>query len=275
MKKTILITGATDGIGLAAAKAFASQGHNLLIHGRNSDKLKHTKELLNNLADQQKATSPQGKIQTFLADLSSFSAVKSLAEKVKATFINIDVLINNAGVFKVADPITKDGLDVRFMVNTIAPYLLTEQLLPMMNKSGRVINLSSAAQAPVNIDALFGKNPLTDMAAYSQSKLAITMWTHYLAKHTLQDGPIMFPVNPGSLLASKMVKEGFGIAGNDISIGANILVRLALEEGLEPHSGKYFDNDKGEFSSPHPDGENLEKSEKLITAIKQLLTDYV
>ena len=271
MKKTIIITGATDGIGLATAKILASQGHNLLIHGRNTEKLKAVKNLLCNLAYQ--STNPSSDIQTYLADLAKLSEVKLLADKIKATYTNIDVLINNAGVLKSADTITEDGFDVRFMVNTIAPYLLTQQLLPIINKSGRVINLSSAAQAPVDIDALLGKKPLDDMNAYSQSKLAITMWTYYLAKQYKQTGPTMFPVNPGSLLASKMVKEGFGIAGNDISIGANILVRLSLEEGLEPFSGQYFDNDQGKYSAPHPEGENLEKSEKVIEAIKQVLAD--
>lgn len=280
MKKTIMITGATDGIGLATAKMLASSGHNLLIHGRSREKLASVKELLSSLANQEKNS---GFIETYLADLSNLSEVKVLADNVKASHEKLEVLINNAGVFKVPEPITADGLDVRFMVNTIAPFFLTQELLPilkpelklgfnpLLNKSARVINLSSAAQAPVSINALLGKNPLADMEAYAQSKLAITMWTKRLAEQYRETGPVMLAVNPGSLLASNMVKEGFGLAGNDINIGAKILVRMALEAGLESFSGQYFDNDKGEFSAPHSDGDRAQKEEDIIEAIEFIL----
>lgn len=270
MRKTIFITGATDGIGLATAKMFAAQGHNLLIHGRNSDKLKDTKAQLATIKN-------VGTVQTYLADLSIVSEVKALANTVKSEQNNIDVLINNAGVFKVPNPITQDGLDVRFIVNTIAPYILTQELVPLLRETSgnnsRVINLSSAAQAPVDIDALLGNKQLSDMEAYSQSKLAITMWTERFAEQYKDNGPIFFAVNPGSLLASKMVKEGFGVAGHDITIGATILMRLSLEEALAEFSGQYFDNDSGKFSLPHPDGLHLPKSEKIIEVIENMLAE--
>jgi NAD(P)-dependent dehydrogenase (short-subunit alcohol dehydrogenase family) len=110
------------------------------------------------------------------------------------------------------------------------------------------------------------------MEAYSQSKLAITMWTSYLAELYKESGPTFIAVNPGSLLASKMVKEGFGFAGHDINIGAKILTRMALDNDIDSYSGQYFDNDKGEFSLPHPDGMNLQKSEKVIAAIKAIVS---
>lgn len=98
-------------------------------------------------------------------------------------------LINNAGVFGTADPTTPDGLDIRFTVNTIAPHLLTKWLLPLIESSGRVINLSSAAQAPVDPDALLGRIKLSDGMAYAQSKLAITMRSHHMALSLKDDGP--------------------------------------------------------------------------------------
>ncbi len=85
---------------------------------------------------------------------------------------------------------------------------------------------------------------LDDMGAYAQSKLAITMWSRIMAEK-LKDGPMIVAVNPGSLLASKMVKEGFGVAGNDLSIGADILTRATLSDEFANASGKYFDNDSG------------------------------
>lgn len=265
MKKTILITGATDGIGLATAKMLAVDGHNLLIHGRSPEKLNKVEKMLTGLPN-------AGTVKSFIADLSRLSAVKTLADKIKAQYDDLDVLINNAGIFKVDNPMTPDGLDLRFAVNTIAPYLLLQELLPLLGTSSRVINLSSAAQAPVNIQAMLGKVTLSDMEAYAQSKLAITMWTRRMAQTLKDKGPAIIAVNPGSMLGSKMVQEGFGVAGGDLSIGAKILTRMALEDQLTSRSGQYFDNDSGKFCSPHPDGMNLQKSAELVTTIESILS---
>ena len=264
MCKTILLTGATDGIGLATAKMLASKGHHLLIHGRNAEKLMQVENQLKQLPN-------VGTIECYLADFSDLADVKAMAKKIQSLHTSLDVIINNAGVFKVDQPMTKEGLDVRFVVNTIAPYLLTKQLLPMMGTESRVINLSSAAQSAVEIDALLGNTQLSAMDAYAQSKLAITMWTAHLAKLLGGSGPVIIAVNPGSMLASKMVQEGFGVAGGDINIGANILTKLALEDQFSTHSGDYFDNDSGRFSAPHPDGDNHQKMEQLMTALNVMV----
>jgi NAD(P)-dependent dehydrogenase (short-subunit alcohol dehydrogenase family) len=264
MKKIILITGATDGIGLETAKLLASNGHDLIIHGRNIEKLNSVKKLLTEIPN-------VGSIQGYIADLSVFSDVKKLVNSIKNEHKNLDVLINNAGVFKTNNSITPDGLDVRFVVNTISPYILAQELLNLLGESGRIINLSSAAQSSVNIHALMGKVKLNDMEAYAQSKLAITMWSKVLAEKIVNKGPTIIAVNPGSLLASKMVKQGFGVEGHDLSIGAKILQRIALEEGVSEHSGQYFDNDIMKFSPPHPDGLNKKKSEEVVQAIETLI----
>ncbi|MGB5213063.1 MAG: SDR family NAD(P)-dependent oxidoreductase [Anderseniella sp.] len=258
MRKLILVTGSTDGIGLETARKLSAKGHTVLLHGRNPAKLDAAKQALG------------GDLEGYVADLSRLADVEELAKSVTAKHRKIDVLINNAGVFKTPDPITPDGLDIRFVVNTLAPYVLTQRLLPSMGTSGRVINLSSAAQAPVNLKALAGQARLADMEAYAQSKLALTIWSRELAKK-LPDGPIVVAVNPGSLLASKMVKEGFGVAGNDLSIGADILDRAALSDEFASASGKYFDNDAGRFAEPHTDALDPQKSEKLMDVIEDVL----
>ena len=166
---------------------------------------------------------------------------------------------------------TPDGLDIRFAVNAIAPYLLTQKLLPLIGTSGRVVNLSSAAQSPVNLNALAGQASLSDGEAYAQSKLALTMWSRSLALLLKEQGPAIIAVNPGSLLGSKMVKQAFGIAGGDIQVGAEILCRVALADEFSTASGQYFDNDKGQFASPHPDALNPQKSEKLVNIIETIL----
>lgn len=265
--KTILLTGATDGIGLRTAQELIQQGHHVLLHGRNPAKLKDVVESLTN-------SSTSDPPEHFVADLSCQRDVNQLAENVTAKHSRLDVLINNAGVFNIADPITEGGLDARFAVNTIAPHLLTTKLLPLLGPAGRVVNLSSAAQSPVNLKALKGEANLSDMDAYAQSKLALTMWSQEMAE-TYPDGPVFVAVNPGSLLGSKMVKEAFGVDGSDLQIGADILVRATLSDEFAQASGKYFDNDAGRFNAPHPDAANPSKRRAVVEAIEKIANTVV
>lgn len=258
MTKTILITGATDGIGLLTAQNLAAEGHTILLHGRSAEKLAAA------------AKQVGGTTETYIADLSRMADVQTLAAEISKAHDQLDVVINNAGVLKAPDAVTQEGFDLRFMVNTFAPYVLTRALLPIIAKDGRIVNLSSAAQAPIDIAAMMGQAPIGDSAAYAQSKLAITIWTQELAKE-LPDGPAVIAVNPGSLLASKMVKEGYGIAGNDLSIGADILREAALGASFANATGKYFDNDNSCFAQPHPAASDADH----VMAVMQSITDAV
>ena len=234
MSKTILITGSTDGIGLETARMLATLGHRVLLHGRNPGKLENVRRALFSLSD-------AGRVEGYVADLSRLPDVQALAQAVAEKHAKLDVLINNAGVFKTAETRTRDGLDLRFAVNTLAPYLLTQKLLPLLGASGRVINLSSAAQSPVDIDALAGRVRLSDdFNAFAQSKLALTMWSRALALSLAPVGPGVIAVIAGSMLGTKMVKEGFGVAGGDVRLGAEIIVRAALAEEFSAASGQYL-----------------------------------
>ena len=266
MHKTILVTGSTDGIGFETAKALVTQGHTVLLHGRNPAKLADVEKSLSALPG-------EGQVESYVADLSRMADVVALAQDVAGKHKALDVLINNAGIFRTPVTRTRDGLDIRFAVNTIAPYLLTRKLLPLMNSSGRVINLSSAAQAPVNPEALSGRTELADMDAYAQSKLAITMWSRHMALELDEGGPAVIAVNPGSMLGSKMVKEGFGVAGGDIRVGADILTRAALGDEFAAASGQYFDNDSGRFAPPHPDGLDAAKSGEIVRVIEAVIAE--
>ncbi len=263
--KTILITGATDGIGLAAAELIAADGHNLVLHGRSSEKLAHA-------VDAVSAVAGAGGVESCLADLSDLAQVSAMVDTLQARDGGLDVIVNNAGILQAANPITADGLDVRFVVNTIAPYLLAKQLLPLLPADGRIVNLSSAAQAPVDTEALEGKVTIAeDFQAYSQSKLALTMWSHALGVAKKSSGPLIVALNPGSLIGTKMVKEGLGIEGSDISIGANIIYRSALDPAFANAFGEYFDNDAGDFGPPHPDALDEAKAGAVIEAIENVL----
>ena len=264
MQKTILITGSTDGIGLAAARLLHAEGHHIVLHGRNPAKLEAA-------ASELAAAPGGGRVESLVADLSDMAAVESLAGAVAGAGMALDVLINNAGVYRSRERTTGEGLDTRFAVNTIAPFLLTRRLLPLISESGRVVNLSSAAQSRVDLGALAGSVALAENEAYAQSKLALTMWSRHLAM--AQDGghPVIVAVNPGSLLGSKMVQEAYGIAGGDIGIGARILVRAAHSEDFASASGQYFDNDAGAFAAPHPDALDPEKCAAVVGTIEAVL----
>lgn len=126
MSKTILITGATDGIGLATASSLQAKGHRVLLHGRNPAKLAAAVEHLG------------GDVPSYRADFSRLEEVRALGQEVRDNESQLDVVINNAGILKTATPVTDEGLDVRFVVNTFAPYLLTQTLLPTLGRNGRV-----------------------------------------------------------------------------------------------------------------------------------------
>ena len=227
----------------------------MLVHGRSADKVARARASLHG-ADH----------DGFVADLSDLDAVAGLADAVGP----VDVLVNNAGVFHTPEPRTATGLDVRFVVNTLAPVLLTRRLLPSIPKDGRVVNQSSAAQEPVSLPALRGEVALAPFAAYAQSKLALTAWSGHLGA-SLPDGPVVVAVNPGSMLASKMVREGFGVPGRDLGVGVDILVKAALSPAFADASGRYFDNDNARFARPHPDAVDPDRVRAVLQAIDALL----
>ncbi|GLP95491.1 SDR family NAD(P)-dependent oxidoreductase [Paraferrimonas sedimenticola] len=260
MSKCILITGATDGIGLVTAKALHELGHRVLVHGRNPDKLVSVQESLGIGAD-----------ACYQADLSDLEQTRALAAELLEREPQLDVVINNAGVFKMADPSLASGLDARFVVNTLAPLVLTQALASRLGKNGRVVNLSSAAQAPVSLAALRGQQALNDNQAYAQSKLALTSWTRTLGEAWRESGPMLVSVNPASLLGSKMVKDAYGMDGGDLSVGADILVRAAVSDEFANAHGAYYDNDAKRFANPHPQALDQRAAQDLWSALQELI----
>lgn len=264
--KTILITGSTDGIGKLAAIRLAKDGHAIVLHGRNPQKLQ-------SVIEEVKAASQNAQISGFTADFSDLAEVRTMAQKIQETHSSLDILINNAGVFKSPEPDNKDGLDLRIVVNYLAPYLLTQALLPILHKAEKpqIINLSSAAQAPVNAAVIQGTTKASENATYAQSKLALTMWSFYLAKQ--EPNMAVLALNPGSLLNTRMVKEAYGKFWSPADKGAKIIYDLAVGPAYQGQTGKYYDNDQGGFGWPHADADDEQKIADLIELTEKMIAN--
>ncbi|PXX29686.1 SDR family NAD(P)-dependent oxidoreductase [Arenibacter sp. ARW7G5Y1] len=258
--KHILITGSTDGIGKLLALRLAKEGHYVAIHGRSETKLAAT---LKNIKEQ----SNNENILGFLADFSDLNAVKKMVMEVAEKMPKIDVLVNNAGILTTNSKTA--NTDIRFIVNYFAPYVLTNGLLPNLKTSEapRIVNLSSAAQSTINVQGLEGKTGLGANEAYAQSKLALTMWSFYLAEQ--EPSITVVAVNPGSLLNTKMANEAYGQHWSPAEKGVNILYDLSITDLAQ--TGRYFDNDKGSYAPAHADANNQEKIRQLIRLTNEVL----
>ncbi|MEO6289266.1 MAG: SDR family oxidoreductase [Ginsengibacter sp.] len=233
--QTIFITGATDGIGRLTAIALSKRNIILVVHGRNEKKLEK-------LISEIKESSNNQNVDGFIADLSSMNEVRELAKNVMAKHDSIDVLINNAGAGFAAPRYGKDGTEMRLAVNYLAPFLLTNLLMPALKKgaTSRIVNVSSGGQSPVNFDDIMLEKNFDGVTAYSQSKLALIMFTIDLAEELKDDGITVNALHPGTYLDTNMVREAGIKPHGKAESGADAEIYLATAPGLKNITGKYF-----------------------------------
>ena len=255
--KTILITGATAGIGKAAAIELAKKGHTIILHGRCLQKAEETQSEIINLTG-------NTKVEIVIADLFLIKDVAILAETVKRKHQTLDVLINNAGgIMSKVREVTTEGIEKTMAVNLFAPYLLTTLLLPLLKKSsdGRVINVSSNSHQlnakPDFSDLQLEKN-YDPLRAYGNSKLFLIWITEHFALEYKQRGFSNLKFNslhPGAVKSNFGVDSDLGSILNFIGRmarplfksavqGADTLVYLATSEEVKDSSGNYFENRK-------------------------------
>jgi NAD(P)-dependent dehydrogenase (short-subunit alcohol dehydrogenase family) len=233
---TILVTGATDGLGKHVASALARRGATVLVHGRSPERLEVTLEELRGQTSSQKVCS-------YLADLSSLAAVRDLADRILSEYDRLDVLVNNAGIIVQERKASEDGYELTFAVNYLSHFLLTSLLLPLLKDSApaRVVNVASAGQSPIDFDDLMLERGYEAMRAYSQSKLAQIMFTFELAERLSGTGVSVNALHPASLMDTKMVQDTFGYTMSTVEEGTEAVVRLAVSPELEGVTGRYFD----------------------------------
>lgn len=235
--KVVLVTGATDGIGLATAKRLSRAGAKLILHGRNEERLRSTAQELGRAGRMP---------ETVLADLASLKAIHRMGSELAARFPVIDVLINNAGIGTLTGgpgrQLSQDGYELRFAVNYLATFALTMELLPVLEKSpvATVVNVSSAGQMAIDFHDVMLERRYDGVRAYCQSKLAQVLFTFALARRT--GGKLAANcLHPGTYLDTKIVREAIGYSLGTPDSGAEAIVHL-VELGLARKvTGAYFD----------------------------------
>jgi retinol dehydrogenase 14 len=259
--KTVLITGATSGIGRATALGLATMGAQVAIIGRDRQRADDTAREIRTAGGDQ--------VDVFVADLSSQSEVRRLAEEVLDRYTQIDVLINNVGGYWKTRHVTVDGLELTFALNHLAPFLLTNLLIDRLKQSApaRVVTVSSNAQAQgrIDFDDLQGEKSYSGARAYSQSKLANVLFTYELARR-LQGTPLPDQaIVTANALHPGVVSTPFGTE-DPASVqrvfipflrafmktpaqGAATSIHVASAPDLEQVTGRYFANSKPKRSS--------------------------
>lgn len=192
--KTVIITGATSGIGLATATALAKKGANVVLHGRNNQKLKAAVLEI-------RQQHPAAQLETLTANLASLSQVRQLAREFQSKHDKLDVLIHNAGITPKTRELSSDGFEMQFAVNHLAPFLLTQLLLENLKAAApaRIINVASSAQSMGKMDFnnLQAEQRYNFLDTYARTKLAITMMTLEWAARLEPQQITVNALNPG------------------------------------------------------------------------------
>lgn len=226
--RVALVTGSTDGIGRQVARQLAAGGIRVIVHGRSKPKVDATLEAL-------RGELPGADLDGVSFDVGTLAGVRRGAEQLAK--LDVNVLVNNAGIFADERVVTADGIEMTFAVNHIGPFLLTELLA---GKLDRVVNVASIAhtRGRIHFDDLTFANGYTGYAAYAQSKLANVM--HALSLHDHHATLTAYSVHPGAV-ATKLLRAGFGpIAGATPEQGARTITRLAAAPTVEDPTGTYF-----------------------------------
>jgi NAD(P)-dependent dehydrogenase (short-subunit alcohol dehydrogenase family) len=239
-EQVILITGATDGLGKAVALQLARTGATLLLHGRDEARGQHTLEEI-------RAQTGNTRLQWYRTDFAALSQVRVLAERLTHEQKRLDVLVNNAGIGTTLPgggtrQESEDGYELRFAVNYLAPFLLTRLLLPTLRQSApaRIVTVSSAGQAPINFRDVMLEHHYDGVQAYSQSKLALVMFTFDLAEELAGTAVTANCLHPATYMPTKMVLAARGSSVSTIEEGVRATTHLITASELDQVSGRYF-----------------------------------
>ena len=261
-QRTIVITGATDGLGKGLASELAPSGARLILHGRDPEKGEALIEEL-----EPKAT---GEIEFRLAHFRSLDEVRDLADDLQEEE-RIDVLVNNAGIGTAgAREESDDGYELTLQVNYLAPFLLTRRLLPLIKSTApsRIVNVSSAGQAPIDFDDVMLEEGYSGTQAYCQSKLALVMLTFDLAEELEGSGVTANCLHPGTYMPTNMVRSAGIDPVTPLEDGVAATIRLIVSPEVDGINGHYFDGTSE--SAPLPQAEDPEARRRLRELSEEL-----
>lgn len=243
---TILVTGATDGLGRALAAHLAHEGAHVLVHGRDDARGHDT------MAEITTQTGSE-RLSWYRADLSSLAEVRDLAEAVGREHGRLDVLVSNAGIGTTVPgggdrQESADGYELRFAVNYLAGFLLARLLQPLLVASApaRIVHVSSAGQAPIDFDDVMLTRRYNGVQAYCQSKLAQIMQTVDEAPELERHGVTVNALHPSTYMPTKIVPSPI----STIQAGVDATARLVADADLDGVTGRYFDVQREARANP-------------------------
>lgn len=239
--RTILITGATSGLGRRAVERLWGPGTTLLVHGRDRER---GEALLKTVRE------AGGEGRFHQADFASLAEVRGLADAISRDGDRLDVLVNNAGIYTgksgEARELSSDGHELRFAVNYLATFALTQRLLPLLRASGsaRIVNVASAGQNAIDFDDVMLTRGYSAQRAYGQSKLAMIMYTIDLAQELRGSGVTANSLHPATYMDTPMVRAAGVTPSSTVEEGADALLRLVNDPALKNQTGLYFNGQR-------------------------------
>ncbi len=246
-RKTILVTGSTDGVGRWVATRLAAEGARVIVHGRNRERGEAV------VADIVKGG---GAATFFLGDLASLAEVRALAEAVEVETDRLDGLVNNAGIGTgkagEARETSADRYELRFAVNYLAGFLLTRLLLPLIERSApsRIVNVASAGQQRIDFSDVMLTRGYSGARAYCQSKLAQILFTIDLAEELKGRRLTVNALHPASYMATTMVRLSGVTPMSTVEEGGEAILALAAASAPEDVSGRYFSGQREARADP-------------------------
>ncbi|HEX6311951.1 MAG TPA: SDR family NAD(P)-dependent oxidoreductase [Acidimicrobiia bacterium] len=249
-EQTVLVTGATDGLGESVATELARAGATVLVHGRDDGRLART-------LDGIRETTGSEAARSYRADFSSLDEVGGMADWILERERRLDALVANAGI-GVTLPgdgrrmESRDGHELRFAVNYLAHFALIRGLLALIMDSApaRIVNVSSAGQAPIDFDDVMLERGYNGVQAYCQSKLAQVMLTLDLAEESGEAGVTANCLHPATYMPTKMVTHAGVSPANPLERGVHATVRLVGDPELDDVTGRYFDGESEARAHP-------------------------
>lgn len=270
MEDIYLVTGATSGIGKATAMELARTGATVVIGARNIKGGESTRDEIRTMSGNQK-------VDTLIGDLSSLASIHGMADSFRAKYPHLNVLINNAGVYKSTRILSADGFELMFATNHLAPFLLTHLLLDPLKASGaaRILNIAAPSSTQLNFDDLQGEKNFNALNALGASKMASQLFSFELARRLEGTGITVNAIHPG-LVRSNIMNDAntFMRVMSSLFSGApekaaKDIVHVALDEEYQNKTGLFYSQGREIKANKYAHDRDIQKrlwdvSEKLV-----------